>query len=372
MQTSSIQYLTLNDYLPTIQSGQLNNQILDAIEHGGKQQRLFAESWAIGKVISILGEYFDLDFEITATLPFRINRKYHAGNRIILDYEEWIPSSGSQDESDPGRITYPAGRIVIKYKDDVNKLYGTAYLCKNTNSDKEWVEANWQAIGNQYDIYHIAYPHPVFHLDVEEARGIVAKGFYRLGDLVCYANHIWKCKMQTISYSHSTIEQYITTNSIPPQNYFPTEPNNPQWEDMGEYVFIGEPPHHVDDDIDIQQTISMGGTESTGGAAEGNDSEGEGLIEDGFTQNIVNGVWTFGDNRDPVLVQALVDLVVWRLHNRISPMNIPELREINKNTVFQWLRDVRGGEQGINVPRFQPTQIGDISWGANIKKRNGY
>jgi hypothetical protein len=370
MQTSSIPYLTLNDYLPSIQSGQLNNQILDAIERGGKQQRLFAESWAIGKVIAILGEYFDLDFEITPTLPYRNNRKYHAGERVVLDYDEWTPSNGSQDEQDSGRIFYPVGRCVIKYKDDVNKLFGTAYICKNANYDTIWIDSNWQAIGNQYDVYYIAYPYPVFHLDVEEARGITANGFYRLNDIVCYANHTWRCKMQTISYSHSTLEQYISTSNIPPQNYFPTEPNNPQWEDLGEYYFIGEAPHYIDEDIEIQQNIGIGGTSSFGDG--GDENSEDSIVQPDKVQSIINGVWTLGDNRDPVLVQALVDLSIWRLHNRISPNNIPDLRETNKNTVFQWLRDVRGGEQGVSIPRFQPTQIGDISFGANIKKRNGY
>jgi hypothetical protein len=81
-------YIHLNDYLPTIQSGQLNYQILDALEAGNKQ-RIFAESWAIGKIRGKLKDTFDLNAELTPTLPYDNEKQYYAGDRVIIDYDAW-------------------------------------------------------------------------------------------------------------------------------------------------------------------------------------------------------------------------------------------------------------------------------------------
>ena len=93
MLNTTTPYLTLNDYLPTIQSGQLNSQLLDAVNSGGLQQRQFAESWSLGKISSMLGDYFDLSEEVTPTLPFSYTKRYYPGDRCVIDFPTWIASS---------------------------------------------------------------------------------------------------------------------------------------------------------------------------------------------------------------------------------------------------------------------------------------
>lgn len=322
---------------------------------------MFAESWAIGKAYSYLGDYFDLPFEITPTKSFSYRKKYFAGDRVIIDFPQWVASSGSEDESDPNQISYTVGDCVIVYSDITNLLGGIGYMCSIPNSDTKFDPTKWTQIGNQYDIYYIKYPNTQFVLNIEESNGTFTKGFYKIGDLVCYKNHIYQCLIQTILYSHSFVEQFFSTNGIPPPNYFPDSKNNNQWKDLGEYYFVNEPPFYPVDDFSDGDDKYVGvGSESESGG------------EPDVVEKVNGCVWELGDNRDPVLIQSLVDLVVWKLHSRISPNNIPELREHNKNYVFQWLRDVRGGEQGIKVPKIQPTQVGDLSWGSNPKKINGY
>ena len=50
MSTGYISYLILNDYLTTIRSDQLSNQLLDAVEEGGLIERQAAEAFAINEV----------------------------------------------------------------------------------------------------------------------------------------------------------------------------------------------------------------------------------------------------------------------------------------------------------------------------------
>ncbi len=127
--------------------------------------------------------------------------------------------------------------------------------------------------------------------------------------------------------SHEAVEQVGRTYLIPQSNQFPNQPNQQQWKDLGE--------------ISIQNKLP----------------------------NETN-YWTLGDNRDPVMVQAIVDIAVWMLHKRISPANIPKLRIDAFTNTWEWLKAVQVGEQTISCPAIQPTQVDSISWGSDIKKVN--
>src|ERR1035437_4296667 len=199
MQPTTVQYLTLNDYLPSIQSGQLNNQLLDAVTAGGNQQRQFAESWAIGKSLSMLGEYFDFSNELTPTLPFDYNKKYYPGDRIVIDFPDWIASSNSESEGDTSIQEYFIGDCVI-----YNSI---GYCCNNGNKDTSFKPNNWTAIGNQYDIYYLCYPQPLFNLDVQSRRGLSVNGFYKVNDKVYFNKRIWQCIVGTGGISHQESEQ---------------------------------------------------------------------------------------------------------------------------------------------------------------------
>lgn len=324
MQSTFVPYLTLNDYLSTIQSEQLNNQILDAVNQGGNQQRQSAESFAIGKVKSMLSSFFDLDFEITETLPFDYNKKYYAGSRVTIDFPEWVASSGSQNEGDESNINYVKGDCVIKD--------GVGYCCKEDNSDTSWKSQNWIAIGNQFDMYYIKYPYPMFSLELKEQRGTYLRGFYYTKDIVWWENKTWECLRDTSIASHQDVEQHERTYLIPKPNQFPNARGQQQWKDLGEYSFTGELPFHPTKD------------------------------------NV--GIWTLGDNRDPIMVEAIMDIALWKLHKRISPNNIPKLRNDAFDKTYEWLKFVKTGEQTISCPPIQPTQVDDIGWGSDIKKAN--
>ncbi len=90
--------------------------------------------------------------------------------------------------------------------------------------------------------------------------------------------------------------------------------------------------------------------------------------------------WTKGDNRNAQIVMYLMDCVLYHLHSRINPRNIPELRSIryDGNNSFQsggvigWLKKVGSGDITADLPQINPSQGVSIRWGSNIKNTNTY
>jgi hypothetical protein len=314
-----VPYIHLNDYLPTIQSGQLNYQILDALEAGNKQ-RIFAESWAIGKIRGKLKDTFDLNAELTPTLPYDNEKQYYAGDRVIIDYDAWV-----------------AGTSYTAFKNCVIKD-AIGYMCIVDTASTSFEQSEWVFLGKQFDIYYIPYPFPLFSLTLEEDNGAVQKGMYYVGDKVWWANHTYTCLRDSLIIDQLTALNYPNYKSIPFPNVFPNNTRNgkDQWKDEGEYL------------------ITIGDYPALSTAA------------------FPNTTWILGDNRDPLFVQAIIDIALFRLHDRISPNNIPQLRTDNYWATMKWLEDVSDGKDSTDINYKQPPQGVSIAWGSSIKNQNGY
>lgn len=323
---SFVQYLIPNDYLATIQSGQLNDQLLDEL-NAGNLQRNFAESWAIGQLRSKLKSKYDLDYELTPTLSYDPKKTYLGGDRCVIDFPEWEEKVYHQFE------------CVVK--DSVG------YICIITDSTTTWDGSQWQSLGNQYTIYHIQLPFDRFSIDIQLTQGIYTKGFYKVGDKVWWAEHTYKALRQTILTDHDTALQYYMTGDIGLPNVFPNEPNEGKawWEDLGRY-----------------EILPFAGTE---------DNPGNALALPLGTSDQPSA-WTLGDNRDPVIMQVLIDLSLWMLHRRISPQNIPKLREQAKDDAFGWLSNVKSSKDDTDLEQLQPEQGSSFRWGSKTKNQNSW
>jgi hypothetical protein len=240
------------------------------------------------------------------------------------------------------------------------------YCCAQENQDTKWVPSNWKAIGNQYDIYYLCYPQPLFQLEVQSRKGLNVNGFYLVNQKVYFNKRIWQCIVGTGGISHQYSEQFISSSDIPPPNTFPQlgsqfdltgsgSRDNTQWKDLGEYSFQGELPFNPGVEV-IGKNVATAGTETSNYILGNAQNE----VQLGAVP-ILNTVWTLGDNRDPVFVQAIVDMAIWRLCSRIAPKNIPKLRDDNFKSTWSWLTAVQKGEQSIAIPKIMPTQVGDIS-----------
>jgi hypothetical protein len=343
-----VPYLVLNDYLPTIQSGQLNNQLLDYLTQGGDFERKAAESWSIDKVKSILSSKFYLDFEFKPLLPFNYFTKYHAGDRCIIDFPDYIPSLPDSGESLTSSTQgYLLGDCVIQD--------GIGYCANKDNSDLVFTPANWTQIGNQYDIYFIPFIYPIFSISVEETIGISTVGLYDVDDRVCWINNAYSCVRATTFLSHQEQEQFtnIQDDAV---NFFPNAKKQQQWKDLGELYFQGVLPfwENKNPRNNPQQLFSSGTSPIYF------DSE-TGLI------------WQLGDNRNEVMKEIIVALSLYKLHHRIAPMNIPALREKAMVNSFESLRAIQKGIDTTSIPKIQPEQIGSsIAWGGSSKVTNFY
>lgn len=305
----SHKYIVKNDYLTVIQYGNFFEQVLG--DGAGDMQRFVAEAWAISVAESKLAQKFDLAFEITDTLPYNNDTTYYAGSRCTIDFLAWVS----------GR-SYAIGDCVI--------LDGIGYYCSYANVNTVFDPNNWIAIGNQYDIYHIPFPYAIFSLNPQLSRGTYTAGVYKHGDRVIWENKIYSCKQPTLGMTHAGYIQYQQTSDVPAPNIFPNAENNWQWEFVEYFSYSGEPPFRDSD------------------------------------------IWTYGDNRDVMLVQAILDLSIWRLHARIAPNNIPDLREKAKNSAFEWLNACNAGKINVNIQLLQPLQGSSLSWGSAPKLINKY
>jgi hypothetical protein len=201
---------------------------------------------------------------------------------------------------------------------------GNVYICNTIIVSEAWTAGHWTLLGSQYQLFFAIFPKPEFKL----------QWFYNVGDLVYWKGNIYNCVKATRSLGHDSILQYGDWANVPYQNYFPDDPNNgyQQWFNQGVYA-----------------------------------------IPAGSLLSQAPVYFIPGDNRSQMLVLFMIDMVLYQLHSRISPRNIPEIRESRYEAAKSWLKNVaRGNEITAPIPRKQPPQGRRIRWNSNIKNVNGY
>jgi hypothetical protein len=85
----------------------------------------------------------------------------------------------------------------------------------------------------------------------------------------------------------------------------------------------------------------------------------------------LNGAWVKGDNRNQQMVNYLIDIILYHLHSRIAPRNIPELRVKRYDDAIAWLKQCAKGEFITGgLPLLQPRQGMRIRHGGSLQKQN--
>lgn len=97
--------------------------------------------------------------------------------------------------------------------------------------------------------------------------------------------------------------------------------------------------------------------------------------------------WTQGDNRNPQIVMYYIDILLYHLHSRINPRNIPELRSLRYNGgpaandvlasyaqagAIGWLKNIEKGKVHLDAPEIIPAAGGNIRWGSYEKRNNSF
>lgn len=164
------------------------------------------------------------------------------------------------------------------YSVNTSTVYNGNYYIANTTTTGPFDVTKWELINPQYTIYYAQYPEPLFDY----------YSYYNIDDLVFWKNKIYKSLINTPILSHEGAIQYNNNLDLPIPSIAPDNiPNgSSSWQ--------------------LQSTYTI--------------PSGTSITNTNF--------WTQGDNRDQKIVQAVVDIVLYHLHARISPRNIPELRVI--------------------------------------------
>lgn len=81
--------------------------------------------------------------------------------------------------------------------------------------------------------------------------------------------------------------------------------------------------------------------------------------------------WTAGDNRNQKMLQTVIDVVLYNLHSRVAPTNVPENRLIRYDNAIRWLKQcAKGDDITSGLQRIQPRTGTRIRYGSSLPKQN--
>ncbi len=289
-------YLRTRDYSKQIQSDNLT-QIISA----DAGVLTLAELAAQEECISYLVQKYMVDQEFTDTLVWSPSVAYTGGSRFELNYDDYVPAT-----------TYAITDLVVNA--------GKCYVCKAVTTGT-FDPADWDLLGNKYDLFYGAYPFPIF--DITKV--------YKVGDQVFWKGSTYTCKISTIPVGHAAALQAGTYANLPQANVFPDDAVNG-------VQYWGSP---------VAYTITAGTLPS-------------------------NVKYTLGDNRSQQLVMMMIDITLYHVHSRIAPRNIPALRGNRYDAAIKWLEMANTGTITANIPILQPAQGRVIRYGGNTKANNTY
>lgn len=85
--------------------------------------------------------------------------------------------------------------------------------------------------------------------------------------------------------------------------------------------------------------------------------------------------WQVGDPREKLIVRQMVDIILYEIHSRINPRDIPVFRIDRRDDAIKFLRDSADPRMNVNPPFplfVHPEKQGvDITWNSNDKINHG-
>lgn len=83
-------------------------------------------------------------------------------------------------------------------------------------------------------------------------------------------------------------------------------------------------------------------------------------------------------DKNPTIKRITVDILLYNLHTKVNPRNIPEKRIELRDDAIKWLSAVANPRSEMTADSFLPVKITeenrgvDISWGGRKKRNNHY
>lgn len=339
-------YLRQRDYDRLIQSDNLN-QILSSDDN----IRLLAEQDAKEEVESYLISKYDIASELSDLVAFSMLDTYYPGQRVMLSgYAAYVPTA-----------TYlTASKTIVQVGTGTT---ATAWLITQDLANAGvWQDSFGIKLGNMHDIWTLSFVADMFNLYKEVKAGALKywKGLlykalkpwmpathYDQLQAKTYPNNLYPNVMPNQDVSGQFWYGGATTGIV---GYFPGIELN--YYDINTAYGIG--------DFVFQSGIDYVAAKSSTGVTPGTDVET--WIPIKFLK---------GDSRSQKLVSIMIDVVLYHIHSRIAPRNIPDLRVKRYDDAIQWLKDANSGNITPNLPLLQPYK-GRVRWGGNTKSNNIY
>lgn len=213
-------------------------------------------------------------------------------------------------------VVYVAGNYV--------SFLGNTYFSIAGSAAHAFVPGEWTLIGVQYQIYSAALPPSTQDFNVN--------AFYKVNDAVIWKDKTYICQIASTPQFFPPNSQVPFYENMPLSNVFPDDLLN-----GANYWGIGVA-YSVPVNTDIR--------------------------------NIV--YWLAGDNRSQQLITYMVDILVYHIHKRIAPRNIPDIRCKAYDDAKSWLKMCAKGDVTAKLPVLQPKQGGRIRYGGRTKTVNDY
>jgi hypothetical protein len=318
------------DYLRAIQQVHLDEIILNR----GMEVAHQCEQTAQLEMASYLRERYYEDQIFTNTGTFSITNTYYGTN--LIQYTEPLFDI-SLTYSVDSRVSWDDGNIYIN-------IATSSYIDPTDNQ-------YWQYLVPNETLFYANTPYPIWN---------VFKS-YKLGDNIWYydddneVGNTYQAIQQNrgrLPLQTQTFDQQRTINNNFITGYSDLGINDGMW--------FGLSTENAD--WKLTGTYSFSGVYPIGGASS-------------------SIYWTQGDNRDPQIVQYLLDITLYHLYTAVLPRNIPQIRAIRYDgegnaqamSAIKWLKMVAEGRVSANLPQIIPMQGSSImGHSPTIRRNNTY
>jgi len=234
-----------------------------------------------------------------------------------------------------------------------------SYLRQKYNVDKEFTDTNLYA-------YNVATFNAKDRVYLD-ATAYSATATYALNTLVTYNSKVYRCSTAvTVAEAFNAAKWTLLGDQY--QIFNVTTPKN-DWDYYTEYS--------TGDEVFYENktyTAVVGSTGIIPSSSPAIWGTGTAYTIPAATWVTDTAKWTAGDNRTSQLVAYMIDIVLYHVHSRIAPMNIPDLRVKRYDDAIKWLKSCAQGDFiTSNIPLIQPRSGKRIRWGSlNEKNNNNY
>lgn len=335
-------YLRQRDYDRVILDAELQQIINTDL---GIQKMI--ELQAIAQAKAYVSQKYYTEWEFTDTNVYSQSAIYSAWNRVYLDFTSYDNTA-----------TYNIGALVS------NGLL--QYYCKQNGVTGTFDATKFYLLGSQYDIWYIDYPYPLFDMETN----------YVAGNSVYWFGKVYTAVQGTPGLNRSDVLDALIDAQVPTKNVFPDDVAN-----GAKYWGIGVPyqvaaiapniPLTAYTAYSTLTTYNIGDKATSNGVlyvSQKNNNLNKPLTD---ITSWLPVSWVSGDNRDQLVLDAVLNLVVYDLQKRIMPDNISETRKVAYELAKETLKGL--AHANINADKLVAFESGKgrtVSFGGITKNIN--